>query len=332
MLKPAAKNGAGQLYLYPRTQQRVSIKTVATFVSISLLVLGLGCIQNLNRYIGRIKVSEQNTHANMGVNISILEEDGVEKDIAVHRGANNFTSFISYGPARSASTLQFNIVCVCFFLHMKVHKPTLANSTKCYYQSKTNYNYPSLDLPQVMKTHNVKHLSDFGAKSGTGIFITARTKEQGQKMADNLTESGRIVGLIQDLETLSEIKVDGFLDMYADFFDLPSHYLPMLHEHYILWEKLRICCGRQMSKYWRYELNASTWEEALDPHPFCGSLDIDAVEKAFMNTTIFKMIDSHGPQGMNKPAMRDDALDGTYCSRYNKAVQAEGLEFNEKLS
>lgn len=61
---------------------------------------------------------------------------------------NNFTRFMSYGPLRSASTLQFNMVCVCFFLHMKVHKPTLANSTICYFKGNNNYNYPSLDLPQ----------------------------------------------------------------------------------------------------------------------------------------------------------------------------------------
>ena len=184
----------------------------------------------------------------------------------------------------------------------------------------------------VMKTHDVKQLSDFGTKTGTGIFITAPTKEQGREMADSLKKSGKIAALIQDVETLSEIKADGFLDLYADFFDLPSHYLPLLHDYFTLWEKLRVCCGVQMSKYWRNELNPSTVHKKLDPHPFCGSLDIDVVEKAFMNTTIFKMIDSLGLREINRPAMIDDALDGSYCSRYNKAVQAEGLEFNEKLS
>ena len=182
-----------------------------------------------------------------------------------------------------------------------------------------------------MKTHDVKHLKDLEAKS-SGIFFTARTKEQGRKTADDLKKSGVKVGLMQDLETLSEIKAVGFLDLYADFFDLPSHYLPMLHEHYTLWDKLRSCCGAQMSKHWRYELNPSTWDEQLDPHPFCGSLDIDAVEKAFMNTTLFKMINSTEMRGINRPALYDDALDGSYCSRYNEAVRTEGLEFNEKLS
>ena len=93
-------------------------------------------------------VRSADAHANMGVDISILEQDGVEKDMPDHRGANNFTRFISYGEPRSASTLQFSMVCVCFFLHMTVHKSTLANSTKCYFGDKENYNYPSLDLPQ----------------------------------------------------------------------------------------------------------------------------------------------------------------------------------------
>lgn len=64
--------------------------------------------------------------------------------------ANNFTRFVSYGLPRTASTTQFHLVCVCFFLHMKEHKPTLANETKCYFQGKSNFTFPSLDEPQGM--------------------------------------------------------------------------------------------------------------------------------------------------------------------------------------
>ena len=182
----------------------------------------------------------------------------------------------------------------------------------------------------VMKTHDVTHLHDLEAKSSV-IFFTAGTKAHGRKLADDLKKSGGKVGLVQDLETLSEIKAVGFLDLYADFFDLSSQYLPLLHDYFTLWEKLRCCCGAQMSKYWRYELNPSTWRTKLDPHPFCSSLDIDAVEKAFMNTTIFKMIDSLGLRVINRPSNRDDALDGSYCSRYNEAVRTNGLKFDTKL-
>lgn len=180
----------------------------------------------------------------------------------------------------------------------------------------------------------MKRLKDWGVEN-SGIFHTARTKEKGCQMADKLKKLGGKVGLTQDLETLSEIKATGFIELYAYFFDLPSRYLPMLREYYTLWEKLRVCCGLQMSKYWRYELNHSTWNQKLDPHPFCGSLDIDAVEKAFINTTIFKMIEDNsrvvvGIRRINRPALIDDALDGSYCSRYNEAVRTKGLKFNYK--
>ena len=94
--------------------------------------------------------------ASIGVNVfffdhSLVEVPSEPSPAAAEGGdvrSADFTRFISYGQPRSASTLQFSMVCVCFFLHMTVHKPTLANSTKCYFGDKENYNYPSLDLPQ----------------------------------------------------------------------------------------------------------------------------------------------------------------------------------------
>ena len=189
-----------------------------------------------------------------------------------------------------------------------------------------------------MKSHYFQHANvtnklGLGAESGAGVFITARTKAEGNKLANNLKGFGNVVGLTQDLETLSEIKADGFLHLYAHFFDLPSHYLPMLQEHYTLWEKLRVCCGVQMSKHWRYELNPATSRNKLEPHPYCGSLDIDVVEEAFMNTTIFKMIDDYSSLGkILRPALKDEALDGRYCSSYNEAVRTKGLKFNQQLN
>lgn len=194
--------------------------------------------------------------------------------------------------------------------------------------------YSPLKFSQVMKSHDFKHITNtnkLGAESV--VFITARTKAEGNKLANNLKGFGNIVGLTQDLETLSEIKADGFLDLYAHFFDLHSHYLPMLQEHYTLWGKLRVCCGVQMSKHWRYELNPATSSNKLEPHPYCGSLDIDAVEKAFMNTTIFKMIDDYSSLGrILRPALKDEALDGRYCSSYNEAVRTKDLKFDQQLN
>eukprot|EP00984_Skeletonema_dohrnii_P011587 scaffold4628_cov146-Skeletonema_dohrnii-CCMP3373.AAC.17 len=70
------------------------------------------------------------------------------KQVDMDKSANNLTRFITYGTPRTASTLQFNMVCVCFFLNMKVHFPSSANRTNCYYQDWID---PSLDQPQGKK-------------------------------------------------------------------------------------------------------------------------------------------------------------------------------------
>jgi len=74
------------------------------------------------------------------------------EQVDMDKSANNITRFITYGTLRTASTLQFNMVCVCFFLNMNVHFPSLANTTKCYFQGEGNFSYSSLDQPQGKKS------------------------------------------------------------------------------------------------------------------------------------------------------------------------------------
>ena len=114
----------------------------AYFVALKIVIISMMLQTN-------DEASQQQQHGLLeGVKRTTRSIDNILNDDQDSSAANNFTRFMSYGPLRSASTLQFNMVCVCFFLHMKVHKPTLANSTICYFKGNNNYNYPSLDLPQ----------------------------------------------------------------------------------------------------------------------------------------------------------------------------------------
>jgi hypothetical protein len=179
-----------------------------------------------------------------------------------------------------------------------------------------------------MKTHK-RHFNKHADE--TMIFVTAATKAKGDDLVNKLKRDGHIIGLSQDLETLTEIGTDGLVQLYAEFFDLPSYYLPLLIEYFALWDKLRVCCGVQMSKNWRYELNPSTYDRKIEPHPYCGSVDIDSVEKTFTNTTFFKMIEADDLlRQINRPSDQDEDLDGSYCSRYNDLVRTKGLKFNQK--
>jgi len=42
------------------------------------------------------------------------------------------------------------------------------------------------------------------------------------------------------------------------------------------------------------------------------------------------MIDDYSSLGrILRPALKDEALDGRYCSSYNEAVRTKGLKFNQ---
>ena len=66
--------------------------------------------------------------------------------------------------------------------------------------------------------------------------------------------------------------------------------------------------------------------EKFSSHPTCHTYDIDAVERAFMRTELFQMIERYpNVRALNKPSLNDGALNGTYCSSYNHRVRTQGL-------
>ncbi len=103
-----------------------------------------------------------------------------------------------------------------------------------------------------------------------------------------------------------------------------------------LWDKLRVCCGQQMSKYWRNELlpiDSPRKDLGMKNHSFCGSLDVDDVEGRLMDTKIYRLIDGYeNLRHMNSPSTLDPLLTGTYCSSYNDIVREQGIGFGEKAN
>ena len=44
---------------------------------------------------------------------------------------NKTSRIITYGKPRTASTLQFHLVCVCLSVHVQIYVPSLTNTTSC---------------------------------------------------------------------------------------------------------------------------------------------------------------------------------------------------------
>jgi len=238
---------------------------------------------------------------------------------------------VQQGNPRTATTLQFESVSLCLFFHIREYCPTLLNTTSITFANKStrwSLFYQNENVPQALKTHlgefpNEKEMKMLNTSM---IFTTAKTKERAGLKKLSLEKRGFNVGPVQDLQTLSKIGAEGMFKRYASTFRINRH-IDAMTEYIELWDILRMCCGLQMSKYWRNQLlKPSLRNPQLEPHPICGTTDIDDVERKFIGTSVYKLIDQYKHAAMlNKPSGGDGQLDGTYCSRYNAEVTRLGL-------
>jgi len=256
------------------------------------------------------------------------------------------------GPSRTATTLQFQLVCLCQLLQL-IHNGRMdqANDLECYYLSKGKIkknkknNKRQIDIfdnpnPLVIKTHNY---IDTKFKKTLWVFTTAN------KTRDRLELEQYNVKHVQDLNLLSAAPENGggvenyILNYATNMFGLPAEKTKFIMDFMRYWDVLRRCCGTQMSKTWREELilkgvqpNTNNYDTAnlydLNTVHECSAYNIDSVEQLFMNTTLYQQISSEFPLiiHMLKTSNRDRDLFGTYCSQYNQHVSSEHLRFNEK--
>ena len=260
-------------------------------------------------------------------------DEGAVIDVAEDVEFTPIRHIFQYGPPRTASTTQFNIICVGLFLHIRAHSPDLLNHTICTYAGSFKNESEAYkfmlqqdNIPQAVKSH-VTEPDPRQIHNSTFVFATASTKNDTEKLTPALKKQWPNTGIIQDLETLKEVGIDYWLSMYANFFALSSEDLNLMSEYFQKWSKLRQCCGLQMSKSFRNDiLQPSQKNPLIKPHPFCELADAESMESSFMSTKLYKIIAQYPlVRKMNRPALVDGDLDGTYCKRYNAAVHEHGI-------
>jgi hypothetical protein len=162
------------------------------------------------------------------------------------------------------------------------------------------------------------------------VFATAFNEGEAAQTKLALSAKRFRVGIVQDLETLREIGISGMVKRYAELFNLTTEHISLMTPYFDHWNKLRQCCGLQMSKYFRNELVPSNKKKTdMKKHELCGSIDIDKLEAQYMDTELYKLLSEYKlMRRINRPATVDGDLDGTYCTRYNDAVRKHGLTGN----
>ena len=127
------------------------------------------------------------------------------------------------------------------------------------------------------------------------------------------------------------------LNDYAAVLGLQPQQVDALRAFLEPWDKLRVCCGAQMSKDYRERLNGVHNTRAKSFHyrtnqtkasDMCEGYDINAVEHALIATQVFKTYGRTVDQ-IQKLSSRDMPFDGTYCSRSTAATQMHHFKMND---
>ncbi|XP_045194317.2 uncharacterized protein LOC123549938 [Mercenaria mercenaria] len=223
-----------------------------------------------------------------------------------------FPNFIiQYGPPRTATTLQFQVLCLMMALQ---HEDEIT-SVACNRNLSYKYN--------VIKTHTIgKYLMRI--PSNSWIFMTSGAHKRNILHGiRNIKDKQIRIVYVADIDLVS--KRGHFIAYeYQRFFGVSNDKMKIIVEYLRYWDILRLCCGKQMSADWRNHLSPEpNYEWHHDPHsptyPACEMYNISQVEQLFINTYAFQKfahIDSL-VHVIGRPSNVDDKLNGQYCVRCN---------------
>ena len=243
---------------------------------------------------------------------------------------------IQYGKPRTATTLQFQILCL---MMAYLHEDNINNVT-CYFNNKNNGKHLNYN---VIKTHRISgFLSE--RPSNTWIFLTSSDRLsdiETFELNSNiklLMQMNFTIPYIADVNLVAK-RGHFIVYEYQHIFGLSDTKMEQIAEYLRYWDILRVCCGKQMSADWRNHLAPSkNYKQHHDPHsptyPACEMYNISEVERRMINTLAFKKLSQSDPlrRFIGKPEISDVVLDGTYCSRCNENIAKRNLKFNQKCN
>ena len=139
----------------------------------------------------------------------------------------------------------------------------------------------------------------------------------------------------------SEVGAEGYevaRDKYQQLLGLTLTQIDLMYDWLSKWDVLRVCCGEQMSKYWRAELQGMPLLEdkkgkfqGENPVEVCSSLDISDIERALMETILYQKMRKEVPM-LARVSNNDLEFTGHYCQQCNRNIRAFNLSFNNGCS
>lgn len=222
---------------------------------------------------------------------------------------------VQYGPPRTATTFQFQILCASACL-----KSPDAKCMVCKDEATLGVDVPVSEIAPgtVCKVHDREKAQEIRDKGGV-LFTTEPPGDFVQHFED-VAVRGR--SLVFD---------------YAQILNLTVKEAHQIATFVRYWEILRRCCGAQMSTDYRHRLFKGSYNlptnmihfRAEDDPSFdaCEIYNIDQVERRYVHTAVFRKCNKHPL--IRKLSDVDQPLDGSYCKRALNATIEQHLIFND---
>jgi len=242
--------------------------------------------------------------------------------------------WIEVGPPRTATTLQFQTLCLALFLRVRARcAPADLDHIQCkfiYKIGSSTFNVTHHPYA-VVKTHELKSVTSLSIPVPCEI---ATTSMEWAKILGGAGQNVSIISEPSELHTNSELGVGirPYVRRYAEMFELDAIDTEELISYLEYWDVLRMCCGVQMSRRWRQELERGT-EMQFSAHQVCKKhIDIGVKERDFIKLPLTIQIAKIKILSViARPSLVDGVLDGNYCERYRAFVKSGRSAFNRGI-
>lgn len=232
----------------------------------------------------------------------------------VAANASNFDTFVQYGMMRTASTFQFMTVCLLAHVNYGLGRAGgYRRRVKCLFKADVTARHLSEPhetregetVVYVIKTHLINGVGSHNGKSvqlpveaplgpvpPTLLFLSTKEDDGGARELEAVAPlpPNTTLGVVQTYPEFVNLGLATLGRYGAVFPDVSAEELRAVREYLRYWEILRTCCGPQASVSHRnvlHGIKAGRASAALDS-PHCEIYDLDAVEEALFNTSLWR--------------------------------------------
>jgi hypothetical protein len=235
-----------------------------------------------------------------------------------------------YGPERTASTLQFELICGATFLRTA---GTNAN-VDCKFVDgwKSSFTvWPIEKDHMVVKSHHEERVMGLlQTHPKSWVYQTYDAKSDPYDYGGNHTRFAQSTAMLADAKPGNMEKF--IRSYYGSNIGLDDAGIQELGSYLDLWVVLRECCGTQMSQHWRDYLTSGGTDET--DHPvvqMCLSNDLDKVQSMQLHHTLEHQFRQRGRSPADASAM-EQADTYLNCTRGNAIIAKAKTGFNDVLA